>query len=587
MDINSIQRNRLIFFLVFSFFLIVILICRLYYLQITEGKEYEKKAVNNRIKIIRTPAPRGTILDRNGKAFAENKKSYIVNVIPEELEKDPQALQLLCNILDINAGIYNDILKEAKPRPGYPVRIASDISMDKVIKIGEYRSYLKGVSVEDTYLRYYPLKDRSCHITGYTREITKEALDRARDMGLDYRMGDYVGIAGLEKEYEKYLKGRDGGKKLMVNARGEVVSILKDMPHIQGQTLKTSLDANVQTAAYNMLKGKTGAAVAIDPGNGEIIALVSSPAYDPNIFVKGLKASDWRKLSRNRKHPLQNRFAASFYPPGSVFKPIIGFSLLENHLGGNGIWADCPGYFRLGSYRKGCWAVHHGVNFSEAIAQSCDVWFYKESLELGIDRLYNTATAFGLGKPTGIDLPEEAVYRGKSGNFPSREWHEKIYKRKWSKGDTLNVSIGQGDVQVSPLQMALAISAIANGGTLYEPHIMREIVNPQTGETIKYEPKSAVIEGNANNFAIVRDAMEGCVKHGTGKGCAVKGIRVGGKTGSAQATGGVAHGWFVAFAPAENPKIAVAAIVEHGGSGSASAAPVCKAMIEAYLKQNK
>lgn len=583
MNLEHIQKNRMLFLGAVCILLFFVLVGRLYFLQIVQGEEYNKKAINNKIKIIKSPAPRGTILDRNGATVAENIKSYVVSVIPEELEKDPQELQLLCNILDIDAGIYYNIIKEAKPKPGYPVHIATGVPLDTVIKIGEYRSYLKGVSVENVYVRYYPLKERACHITGYTREISREALDKAREQGLNYKMGDYIGVAGLEKYYEKYLRGIDGGKQLMVNARGEVVQIMKDVPHIQGHTIKTSLDINLQKTAYESLKGKVGATVAIDPRNGEILAMVSTPSYDPNIFINGLKTSDWQKIRKNRHHPMQNRFASSFYPPGSVFKPIIGISLLHNNLGGNGHWVYCPGYFKLGKYRKGCWAVHNSVNFSGAIAKSCDTWFYKESLSLGIDRLYETASEFGLGLPTGIDIPEEAVYHGKAGNFPSREWHKKVYKKEWTKGDMLNVSIGQGDVQVSPLQMACAIGAIANGGTLYEPHIMKEIIDPQNGNVIKYEGKSKQINASQKDFETVRKAMEGCVRSGTGKGCAVPGIRVGGKTGSAQATGGIAHGWFVAFAPVDNPKIAVATIVEHGGSGSGAAAPVCKALIKQYL----
>ena len=583
MNSDKIQTKRLLIFAFFCLALLIILLGRLYYIQIREGKEYDRKALNNRTKIIRTPAPRGTILDRNGRSVAENKKSYVIYAVPEELEKDPKSLEIFCNILRINAGIYYNIIKEAKPRPGYPVRIATDVSLETVAKIGEFRSYLKGVSVENTYIRSYPMRSITSHITGYTREISREALNKAREEGKNYKMGDYIGVAGLEKEYEEYLRGTDGGKKLLVNARGEVVSILKDVPHIEGKTIKTSLDLKVQQAGYEALKNKVGAAVAIDPRNGEILAVISAPSYDANVFVNGLKSSDWQKIRKNKKHPMQNRFCASFYPPGSIFKPIIGISLLHNNIAGNNTWVYCPGYFRLGKYRKGCWATHKSVNFSGAIEKSCDTWFYKESLSLGIDRLSQTAEEFGLGRPTGIDLPEEPSYHGKSGNFPTREWHAKIYKSPWTKGNMLNASIGQGDVQVSPLQMAAAISAIANGGTLYEPHIMREIVNPADGTVIKYKSRSKKVTGDTKDFETVRLAMEQCVKRGTGKGCALPGIRVGGKTGSAQATGGIAHGWFAAFAPVDEPKIAVVAIVEHGGSGSGAAAPICKAMIKQYL----
>ena len=582
---NNFLKNRLLFFSAVCLVLFFVLAGRLFYLQIVKGREYDKKAINNRIKIVRNAAPRGIIADRNGIPIAFSRKSYTVNAVPEEIRENPESLDLLCSILNIDKAKFEEIVKEENPRPGYPVRIASGISFGQIQKLGEYRSYLNGVSLDNEYIRSYPFGKDFCHITGYTREITREALDKSREMGLDYRMGDYIGIAGLEKQYEKYLRGKDGGKRLEVNAGGSVVQILKDIPYVEGKTLVTTLDAELQKTMFQAFNGKPGAAVALDPNNGEVLAMVSSPSFDPNIFSDGLKVSDWKNIRNNRHHPLQNRFVASFYPPGSVFKPIIGLSVLKNHIADLGTYVYCPGYFKLGHYRKGCWDVHRGVNFDGAIADSCDTWFYKQSLSLGIDRLTETVNEFGLGKPTGIDLPEEVSRNGKSGRFPTREWHKKVYKREWGQGDMLNVSIGQGDVQVSPLQIALAISAVANGGTVYRPHIMKEITDPKTGQVIAEAEifENSRVNAEEQYFSAVRKAMEGCVRNGTGKGCAVPGIRVGGKTGSAQATGGIAHGWFVAFAPVENPQIVVAAIVEHGGSGSASAAPICKAAIEKYL----
>ncbi len=584
MNLERVQKNRIIAFMVIVIVLFLALAGRLYYLQIIKGAEYNQKAINNRIKLVKTPAPRGPIIDRNGIALADNVKAYVVDVIPDEMEKEPAALELLCDILNMNAKVYYDIIEETKPRPGYPVRIAINVTLDQIIKIGENRHILKGVSVDNTYVRSYPLKNKACHITGYTREISKEALEEAREKGLKYRPGDNIGVAGLEKFYEQELRGVDGGKRLMVNARGEVVKVLKDMPSEQGKTLKLSLDTNLQAVAMSAMSGKVGATVAIDPNNGEILAMVSNPTFDPNIFTEGLKASDWRKLSQNRGHPLQNRFIGSYYPPGSVFKPIIGISCLENGVSQTSTYAYCPGYIRLGGYKKGCWAAHGGVDFYRAISMSCDTWFYKQSMKLGIERLYKTATEFGLGQPTGIDLPEEVVRNGKAGNFPSKEWHKKVHKREWVTGDTLNVSIGQGDVLVSPLQMAVAISAVANGGTVYKPHLLKEIIDPKTGQVTKNEiVVNSRVEAKDEYFKVMQSAMEGCVRGGTGRPCAISGVRVGGKTGSAEATGGKAHGWFVAFAPVDNPKIVVATIVEHGGSGSGAAAPVCRAMIKQYL----
>jgi len=587
-ELDKNQKNRIYLLAFIALTAFIILALRLYSLQVLQSEKYNLEAINNRIKIIKNVAPRGTILDKNGIPIVYNQKSFIISVIPDEIEKEPGSLKLLCEILNINAGIYYSIIEEAKERKGYPVRIAVNVPMETVVKIGENRMNLHGVSIENTYIRFYPERDKTCHMIGYLREITKEQLDDAREKGLKYKMGDYIGVSGIEKSYEEALKGTDGGKRIEVNASGRVVKILDDKPSIQGKNVKLTIDKHLQEVAYEAMKGKTGATVAIDPKTGAVLAMVSTPTYDPNIFIGGLKSSDWRKISNNRERPLQNRFIGSVYPPGSIFKPVIALSVLENNIATPDTVAYCPGYFTLGHYRKGCWATHGTVNFYTAIAKSCDTWFYKESLKLGIDNLYKTASEFGLGKPTGIDIPEEAIRRGKVGNFPNPEWKKKKLKSEWRKGDTLNVSIGQGDVLASPLQMAMVAAAISNGGKVYKPYLVDEIINPKTGAIIKKTAPKVNSKVNAPQeyFDDVVRGMELCVNSGTGAGCKIDGIRVAGKTGSAQATGGKAHGWFMTFAPVDNPKIAIVTIVEHGGSGSAAAAPVCKAMLNAYLKNN-
>lgn len=587
---DNLNKTQLIRILILSGIIILmglVIAARLWYLQVVETTKFSLAANNNRIKIVRTKAPRGNILDRNNMPIAQSKKLFIISVMPDKIEKNKKALKTFCSILNININEYKSIIENSNTRTGFPVRIAVDVPLETIVKLGEHSMLIDGVTIENDFVRYYPHSYKMAHITGYLREINAQQLKAAEEGGRNYHMGDYVGVFGLEKYYEKELQGTAGGQRIEVNAGGRVVRTLGYKPNIPGNTLKLSIDKDLQLTTYNALENRVGAAVALNPQTGEVYCMVSTPSFDPNIFVRGLKSSDWRAIANNKNHPLQNRSIGSVYPPGSVFKPIIALSALENNAATTSTTVNCPGYYRIGNYKKGCWSTHGRVDFYKAVAQSCDTWFYKTSLKLGITKLAKTAQEFGLGNATGIDLYEERANDGKFGLFPDPEWLKERTGEPWRKGDTLNTSIGQGDVLTSPLQMAMVCAAVANKGTVYKPFLVKEIIDINN-HVKKTTPKiNSKVLVDKKYFDITIHAMEETVAHGTGKRCAIPGIRIAGKTGSAQASRGATHGWFIAFAPVENPTIAVACIVERGESGAAAAAPICKSILENYFKVNK
>ncbi|MBO4548930.1 MAG: penicillin-binding protein 2 [Abditibacteriota bacterium] len=588
-DAQPFEIRSRIYWLAFVFALVVAALgFRLWYLQIKEGRMLLEAANNNRIRIIRTKAPRGNILDARGIPIAQSKKLFIISAIPEKFENKPEELAEFCHILGISRQDYHEIVNNSSLPAGAPVRIAVDVPFSTIVTLGEHRMLFDGVVIENDFVRHYPRGRYFSHLTGYLREISGDSLKAAREQGKQYRMGDYVGVFGLEKYYEDQLRGVDGGQRIEVNAAGRVVKNLGQQQSVPGNTLHLTVDSRLQKAAWDALDGKTGALAAVEPGTGRVLAMVSRPDFDPNIFVRGLKSSDWNKLVEDKEHPLINRAAGSVYPPGSTFKPLISASILQNKAASVYTTVVCPGYYRLGTYRKGCWTSHGRVDFSRAVSESCDVWFYAASVRLGIDKIYETSREFGLGLATGIDLPEEPSRDGKTGLVPDPDWLEEHAHRKWMKGDTLNVSIGQGDVLASPLQMACAISCIANGGTLYRPYLLDRVTDSSGAILCETKPeKRGSVSVSAQVLEQISAAMERTVSSGTGKAAAIPGVRIAGKTGSAQAAGGPAHGWFVCFAPAEAPRIAIACIVERGSSGSGSAGPVVRAVLESFFDQKK
>ncbi|MDH7601043.1 MAG: penicillin-binding protein 2 [Armatimonadota bacterium] len=586
-EIRKLQIARIRKLAIVVIFLFLVLVARLWYLQIALGEELLMQSEANRIKLIRTRAPRGTILDRKGRVLATSRPQFVVLAIPSKLKENPEATKSLCGILGITPADLDAIFARRGGHPGAPVRVMVDAPLEVVVCISELRMKLPGVSVELDQIRNYPLGPVVAHIVGHLGEINKEELEEAKKAGKDYKPGDYIGKDGLEAQYEDLLRGEDGGKQVEVNALGSVVRVLGEKPSIPGKTLKLTIDLDLQIAAYRALGSQVGAAVAVDPRTGEVLAMVSKPAYDPNIFVKRVKASDWERIVRHKGRPLQNRCVYNVYPPGSTFKPVTAIAGLKYGMCSVGTTANCPGYLMFGR-RFRCWRVHGRVDFMKAIAQSCDVWFYLLGHRLGIDRLAKVAREFGLGSATGIDLPQEARRHGGVGTVPDTQWKRKRFNKPWWPGETLNCAIGQGFVQASPLQMALVSAAVATKGKVFKPFLVKEVLRPDGTVVERTQPEVRhVVDAPAGAFDLVAKGMRLAVTSGTGKVADIPDVPVAGKTGSAEDPPRPAHGWFICFAPADNPRIAVAAIVEHGRHGATSAAPVCRAVLDVFFGKKK
>jgi len=591
---RMLQRARInqLAYLVIALF--VVLLGRLYYLQIVHGKDLLRASELNAMKLLRTRAPRGTILDRKGRILATSRPQFVVLVMPDILSKDKEALATLCGIVHMTPSeidaIVEDSLKRRLARPGSPVRVKVDVPLETVARIGENRMRLPGVSVELDQLRDYPDGPAVAHIMGHLGEISQTELDKADASGKDYELGDYVGKSGLEKQYEQQLRGKDGGKRIMVDVTGRMVRIIGEQPSVPGRALKLSIDRDLQVAAHRAMGKQTGAAVAIDPRTGAVLAMVSSPSYDPNVFVKKLNRADWDKINLDKGRPQQNRAVYNVYPPASTFKPMVAIAGLVNNDCNLNTTVSCPGSFRRFGHTFRCWKVHGGgVNFNRAIAESCDVWFYTVALKLGVDRMAEVVRQFGIGSATGIDLPRESRYDDNHlGTMPDTAWKRRRYHEKWYAGETPSVGIGQGFVQVSPLQEAVAIAGVAEDGRIHRPYLVERILDVSGFTVSRTKPElRGQVKAPVEDFKMVRNAMRLAVTAGTGKVCNMPDVAVCGKSGSAENPGHPAHGWFVSFAPMEKPTIVVACIVEHGRHGATSAAPVCRAIMDVYFGKKK
>lgn len=572
--------------------LCTVLIARLWYLQIAQGEALLKQAESNRIKLLRTRAPRGTVYDRKGVILATSRPQFVVMAVPEKLRQNPGALRTLCGILEITSADIDFAIEKSHARPGSPVRLAVDVPMETVARIGELRMKLPGVSVELDNLRFYPDGAAVAHIMGYLGEIAQTQYDEAKAVGKAYNPGDYVGKAGIEKQYEDVLRGKDGGKQVEVNAFGRVIRVVREVQSIQGKDLYLTIDRDLQLAAHKAMGNQTGACVALNPKTGAVLAMISTPDYDPNLFVKRLRKEDWERIQS--KKALQNRAVYNCYPPGSTFKPMMSIAGLVYGECNLRTTVSCPGYYNYGGTRR-CWKVHGGgVDFNRAIAESCNVWFYSLAVRLGVDRIAKIVRQFGFGSATGIDLPNESRSKdGSVGIMPDTAWKKERFKnnpaqQKWFPGETPSVGIGQGYVQASPLQMAVVSAALATSGVRYRPYLADHVVDQNNREVSRTKPE---IVGKVNaapeHFEMVKKAMHQTVTAGTGRTAAVEGVTAAAKTGSAQNPHGIAHGWFICYAPVEDSEIAVAAIVEQGGHGSTTAGPVCRAVLDVYFGKKK
>lgn len=582
-------ENRLKFFLTFFTIAFSLIGTRLFYLQVVQGDRLRRVAEENRTAILFERAPRGMIFDRNGVVLADNKPSFVVLFVPLELKQEDfsNVVERLAKILQMNAEeLHQKLFSSFKQQA--MLRLLDRASRSIAFALAEARPNLPGVSVITEMQRRYPFGTFASHLLGYLGQVTPDEFQKLREVG--YRADWLVGKVGLEKTYDAILRGQHGGTRIEVDARGHSLKILDRKDPVSGEHIRTTLDFKIQKAAEDAFQesGKSGAAVALDPRNGEILAFVSSPAFDPNLFVYTRGEEEAKQtpseILASPSLPLFNRAAQATYPPGSVFKIVATIAALESKKIKPEEQFTCPGYFWMGSqygWKKFlCWKKtgHGRLALPEALIKSCNVYYYQLGLKVGPDPMENFAKQFGLGKPVGIDFSYE-----KSGLVPGRTMF-KSELRQWFEGDTVNMAIGQGTMLVTPLQAAMLAAAVANRGKVYKPQIVKE-VQLYTGEIYARSQPVLLkeITLSTSTWEFLDETLAQVVERGTGQPAKISGIRIAGKTGTAQNPQGKDHAWFVAYAPVGNPTIAVSVLVEHGEKGSVSAAPVARKMILAAL----
>ena len=565
----------------------IVLFMRLFDLQILRGEEMKRLSEQNRVRIKKILAPRGTIFDRTGKILANTRPSFNLYLIPEDIKDFSQTVDGLVELLGINREEIIEKLKDARDFPSsFPVKIESDMSMDQVAKAEANKFYLPGVIIQIEPKRNYPYNTMLSHVLGYVSEVGSEEL-KTPDYK-NYSMGDTIGKFGLERMYEKYLRGVDGEKRVEVDASGKEVRVLDTKEPVSGNSLYLNIDMEVQATVEQALEGKKGGAVIADPRTGGVLALVSHPAFDPNQLTSGSREY-WKTIATDPSHPLENRVTQGRFPPGSTFKPLVALAALEKGAINENTTFNCPGHFSFGGHVFKCWQKngHGSVSLHKGIVQSCDVFFYNTGLKAGVDSIHEMAGLIGITKPTGVDLPGE-----KSGLVPSTEWKKRTFGEKWYKGETVSVAIGQGAVWLTPIGLMQLASFVGNEGVTFKPQIVNRIVSPEGKVVIRFEPAmSANVKLNKHNITLVKEAMKGVVNEPGGtaySNARLENVSISGKTGSAQSgTGGADHALFIAFAPSDAPSVAMGILVEHGLHGASAAAPIAKAVAQTMFKQQK
>lgn len=566
-----IKRNQILI-MVFAI-IFILLFLRLIQLQIVEKEKFSDLAIENAAKTVPTPAPRGIIYDRHGKVMVENRPIFSVQVLPYILsskteKKRQEILTSLSELLGEKV--------EFKVSASSPLIVRDNIPLETAVRIEERKRELEGVVVSFRPVRLYPHGSTASHVLGYVGEIEAKELEKLREKG--YRLRDIIGKDGIEKIYDREIRGIDGGKKIEVDVYGTPLRILESLEPIPGADVKLTIDLEMQQAVEEALGKQEGAVIVLDPRSGEVLALASYPNFDPNIFADPLQNWKWREI-KQKKHPFMNRSLA-IYPPGSIFKVVTLTAALEEGLAKPDEIINCPGYYRVNNRIAKCWLEggHGPITVMESLVWSCDVVFYELGRRVGPDLLAKYAAAFGLGSRTNIDLPQE-----KKGTVPTRDWKEKYMREPWYEGDSINYGIGQGFVQVTPLQMAILFGSIASGKIL-KPYLVAEIKDKDRG--ILYKGKSQIIAPvplSSKNLKLVRDALREVIRRGTGVAARVAGIPAAGKTGTAE-NPGKAHAWFVCYAPYHDPEIVITVFVAHGGHGDRAAAYVARDILEWYKK---
>jgi penicillin-binding protein 2 len=592
------KRSLMTSAVIITFF--ALLIARLWYLQIQEGETYTSLADTNRVRYVEVTPPRGNVYDREGREIVTNRPSFNVVLGRENNRLDDQLVKRIAAILEVEVTEILGRIRKMVGTPGHlPVRLAEDIDWEKVAIIENNHLELPGISIEVVPLRVYHYGNYASHLIGYLGEINATELEAAnREV---YRQGDQIGKMGLEKLHEEDLRGEKGREYMEVNALGFEQKALKGIEPLPGSDLQLTINMELQRAAEEIMEreDKAGAVVAVEVNSGRVLTAASSPQLKLDEFIGGISFKAWQAMLDDPRHPLINKVAQGQYPPASTYKIVTALAGL-----GEGVITPetsmyCPGHYRFGNRTYRCWKKggHGQVTLLRALSESCDVYFYQVGQKLGVDRLASYAQRLGLGRKTGVDMEHE-----KSGLVPTSDWKKRRYNTKWHEGETLSIAIGQGYDLATPLQICMMTAALANGGTLYRPGLIESVRDPdgRVLKTFTPEVQERFI-GQGQNMKLVRAGLVEAVngQRGTGKSARLTGITVAGKTGTGQVVRLKQyehlkeeaipykyrdHAWFTCFAPAENPEIAVTVLVEHGLHGGSAAAPIARAVLEAYFK---
>ena len=584
-----------------------ILFGRFFWLQVMQHDFYRTRAEDNRIALIPIVPNRGVITDRNGVVLARNYSAFTLEITPSQTVGLEATIDSLAEVIDIqpkDRKRFKRLLDEAKNFESIPIR--TRLTDAEVAKFAAQRYRFPGVEVKARLFRQYPLSHIASHAIGYIGRITDRDLKwiEESERQANYKGTDHVGKTGLEQHYEFELHGETGYEEVEIDAGGRAIRSLKRIPPVSGNNLQLTLDAKLQEITEKAFGDRKGSVVAIEPSTGGILALVSNPTFDPNMFVDGITPENWRELNEHPDKPMINRAINGAYPPGSTFKPFMALAALEMGKRTPGQSISDPGYFNFGNhhFRDDKKGGHGSVDMYKSIVHSCDTYYYILANDMGIDNISKFMGSLGFGQRTGVDLGKDDSGESK-GVLPSQEWKKQRFKKpeqqKWYAGETISIGIGQGYNAYTPIQLAQATAVVANNGVMFRPHLVRNIVDARTGEKRLVEPEPfRDLRLKQQNVDVIRRAMVGVNKEGTGtRAFAGAGYEAAGKTGTAQVFSlkGAEykahstkkelrdHALFIAYAPADNPKIALAVLVENGGFGAQSAAPIARMVLDYYL----
>jgi penicillin-binding protein 2 len=573
-------RRRVIAMAALVSVLLLVIVCQLWYLQVLEGGRFQEASDKNRIRVRPIAAPRGILFDRNGLPLVDNRPAFTLSLIPRELDRDlvqrDAALGRLASLMQIPFADLQDAVARVSPDSILPVRVRRGLSMDDVAKVEEWKLELPGVIVEVEPQRAYPNSRFAAHLLGYVREASDEQLKQGR-----YRRGDMVGQTGLERLLDEFLRGKDGGERIEVDAMGRQIRLVQSTDPHPGAQVITTIDRRVQEVAERAMEGKAGAVVVMDPRNGDVLAMVSTPAFEIDRFTGTIDRNAWMRVLQDPNHPMLNRTIQSQYPPGSVFKMVVTAAGLQEGSLTPSDRVQCNGEFHLGNWTFRDWKKegHGSVDLMRGIRDSCDIFFYTAGLKVGAPAIAKWAHAFGFASPTGLDFGGE-----KPGLIPQPRMSRKGRPVAWHAGETVNMAIGQGQVLVTPMQVARFMAAIANGGVLWKPRLVQRIERPEKG--VVWADSGSVtghVELSPMIWAFMRQSLWAVVNDGgTGVAARIPGLDIAGKTGTAQTVAnsksekGQDHAWFAAFAPVKDPEVVVVVLVERGGHGGTAAAPIAR-----------